>query len=36
MKYPYVFIHGMLGFGQDELVYKYFPYWGMLDRKSVV
>ncbi|MBR6512093.1 MAG: hypothetical protein IKT24_01285 [Clostridia bacterium] len=30
MKYPYVFIHGMLGFGQDELVYKYFPYWGML------
>jgi len=30
MSYPYVFIHGMLGFGQDEKVYPVFPYWGML------
>lgn len=27
--YPYVFIHGMLGFGEDEAIYKYMPYWGM-------
>ncbi len=30
MSYPYVFIHGMLGFGQDEKVNDYVPYWGML------
>lgn len=30
MSYPYVFIHGMLGFGQDEKVNDFMPYWGML------
>ncbi|MBQ0135810.1 MAG: hypothetical protein KBS43_03650 [Oscillospiraceae bacterium] len=30
MSYPYVFIHGMLGFGQDEKVNDFLPYWGML------
>ncbi len=28
--YPYIFIHGMLGFGQDEKVNDFLPYWGML------
>lgn len=28
--YPYVLVHGMLGFGKDELVNKIAPYWGML------
>ncbi len=28
--YPYVFIHGMLGFGEGERVDEFFPYWGMM------
>lgn len=28
--YPFVFIHGMLGFGEGEAVNDYAPYWGML------
>ncbi len=24
----FVFCHGMLGFGEDELVNKFMPYWG--------
>lgn len=24
----FVFVHGMLGFGEDELLYKVVPYWG--------
>ncbi|MDD6808303.1 MAG: hypothetical protein PUD72_07690 [Oscillospiraceae bacterium] len=33
--YPFVFIHGMLGFGEDELIYNYMPYWGMLSGSIV-
>lgn len=28
--YPFVLVHGMLGFGKDELMENYVPYWGML------
>ncbi len=28
--YPYVLVHGMLGYGKDEVMNKYVPYWGML------
>lgn len=28
--YPFVLVHGMLGFGQDELMDRFVPYWGML------
>ena len=28
--YPFVLVHGMMGFGQDELLNKLVPYWGML------
>ena len=28
--YPIILVHGMLGFGKDELVNKIAPYWGML------
>ena len=28
--YPFILVHGMLGFGQDEVMDKYVPYWGML------
>lgn len=33
--YPYIFIHGMLGFGEDEAIYKVAPYWGMLSGSIV-
>jgi len=29
-KYPNVFIHGMLGWGEREKMYDVFPYWGMI------
>ncbi|MBR5015526.1 MAG: lipase [Clostridia bacterium] len=28
--YPYVLVHGMLGYGSDENMNKIAPYWGML------
>ena len=28
--YPMVLVHGMLGFGKDELMNRFMPYWGML------
>lgn len=28
--YPYVLIHGMFGFGADEKIYDFLPYWGMM------
>ncbi len=28
--YPYVLVHGMLGYGKDELADLFVPYWGML------
>lgn len=28
--YPIVFIHGMYGFGEEELIYKVLPYYGMV------
>ena len=28
--YPFVLVHGMLGYGKDEVMNKYVPYWGML------
>lgn len=27
-KYPMVFVHGMFGWGENEGINKYFPYWG--------
>ncbi|MBQ1544636.1 MAG: hypothetical protein IIZ60_02600 [Clostridia bacterium] len=29
-KYSYVFVHGMLGFGESEKLYSVAPYWGMV------
>ena len=28
-KYPFIFIHGMMGWGEEESLYK-LPYWGMV------
>ncbi|MBO5396314.1 MAG: hypothetical protein J6A97_05470 [Clostridia bacterium] len=27
--YPYVFVHGLMGWGEYDLQYKLMPYWGM-------
>lgn len=27
--YPYVFVHGLMGWGEYDAHYKIFPYWGM-------
>ena len=29
-RYPFIFVHGMLGWGERELFYKPAPYWGMV------
>lgn len=29
-QHPYVFVHGMMGWGQDKKLYNYLPYWGMI------
>ena len=29
-KYPFIFIHGMMGWGEDLKVYKLLPYWGVM------
>ena len=28
-KYPFIFVHGMMGWGEDNLMYQVAPYWGM-------
>lgn len=28
-KYPFVLVHGMMGWGEEEGLYAKFPYWGM-------
>ena len=28
--HPYVFVHGMMGWGEDKKFYKGLPYWGMV------
>lgn len=28
--HPYVFVHGMMGWGTDKKLYKVLPYWGMV------
>lgn len=28
LKYPLIFVHGMFGWGQNEGINKYVPYWG--------
>lgn len=28
--HPYVFVHGMMGWGEDKKLYKVLPYWGMV------
>lgn len=33
-KYPYIFVHGMLGWGEENKFYK-FPYWGMIAGNQV-
>ena len=27
--YPYVFVHGLMGWGEYDAQYKLMPYWGM-------
>ncbi|MEG2016441.1 MAG: lipase, partial [Oscillospiraceae bacterium] len=27
--YPFVFVHGMYGYGEDVKINKFLPYWGM-------
>lgn len=29
-KYPFVFVHGLCGWGEDDGAYSFFPYWGMM------
>lgn len=29
-KYPFIFIHGMMGWGEEEKMYDAIPYWGMV------
>lgn len=29
-KYPFIFIHGMMGWGEEEKMYNVIPYWGMV------
>lgn len=29
-QHPYVFVHGMMGWGEDKKFYKVIPYWGMV------
>ncbi len=29
-QHPYVFVHGMMGWGEDKKLYKVLPYWGMV------
>ena len=29
-QHPYVFVHGMMGWGEDKKFYKGLPYWGMV------
>ena len=33
--YPFIFIHGMLGVGQDEVINNYTPYFGMFSGSIV-
>lgn len=35
MSYPYVFVHGMLGYGQSEKMNDRLPYWGMFSGSLV-
>lgn len=28
--HPFVFVHGMMGWGEDKKLYKVLPYWGMV------
>ncbi len=28
--HPYVFVHGMMGWGEEKKLYKVLPYWGMV------
>lgn len=28
--HPFVFVHGMMGWGEDKKFYKFIPYWGMV------
>ncbi len=29
-QHPFVFVHGMMGWGEDKKLYKVLPYWGMV------
>ena len=29
-KYPFVFVGGMLSWGEENIMYKGWPYWGMV------
>ncbi|NCC67285.1 MAG: hypothetical protein EOM14_03675, partial [Clostridia bacterium] len=28
-KYPFVFVHGLLGWGESDKIFKLVPYWGL-------
>ncbi len=34
-KYPYIFVHGMMGWGEENKLYNVFPYWGMVTGNQV-
>ena len=29
-KYPFIFVHGMMGWGEDQKTYDFMPYWGFV------
>ena len=34
-KYPYIFVHGMMGWGEENKLYNVIPYWGMVTGNQV-
>lgn len=34
-KYPFIMVHGMMGWGEEEGLYSKFPYWGMVTGNMV-
>lgn len=34
--YPTVFVHGFMGFGEQDGINKYVPYWGWLGKKNAI
>ncbi|MBO4445435.1 MAG: hypothetical protein IK036_01195 [Clostridia bacterium] len=34
--YPTVFCHGFMGWGENDGIYKYVPYWGVFQKKNIL